>query len=83
MIYVISDLHGYSMDKFLMLLAKANFSNNDLLYIIGNVIDRNGDGGVAMLLWLLEQPNAQLILGNHEEMLLACDFMFDEITEEL
>ena len=82
MVYVISDLHGYSMRKFRALLKKADFSENDFLYIIGDVVDRNGDGGVEMLLWLLEQPNVQLILGNHEEMLLACDFLFEEITEE-
>lgn len=35
-----------------------------------------------MLCWLLEQPNVQLILGNHEAMLLSCEFVFDEITEE-
>ncbi len=82
MVYVISDLHGYPMEKFLSLLKKADFSDEDFLYIIGDVIDRNGDGGTAMLLWLLEQPNVQLILGNHEAMLLSCDFLFDEVTEE-
>lgn len=46
------------------------------------MIDRNGDGGVEMLCWLLEQPNIQLILGNHEAMLLSCEFVFDEITNE-
>lgn len=35
-----------------------------------------------MLCWLLEQPNVQLVLGNHEAMLLSCEFVFDEITEE-
>ena len=82
MIYVVSDLHGYPMDKFLKLLKQADFSDDDYLYIIGDVVDRNGDGGVQMLLWLMEQPNAQLILGNHEAMLLACDFLFDDITED-
>ena len=82
MIYVISDLHGYPMNKFTALLKKAGFSDNDFLYIIGDIIDRNGDGGVSMMLWLIEQPNVQLILGNHEAMLLSCDFLFDEITEE-
>ena len=82
MVYVISDLHGYPMEKFLSLLKKADFSDEDFLYIIGDVIDRNGDGGTAMLLWLLEQPNVQLILGNHEAMLLSSDFLFDEVTEE-
>lgn len=82
MTYVISDLHGYPLEKFKKLLEKADFSDNDFLYILGDVIDRNGDGGVEMLCWLLEQPNVQLILGNHETMLLSCEFVFDEITNE-
>lgn len=82
MTYVISDLHGYPLEKFKKLLEKAEFSDDDLLYILGDVIDRNGDGGVEMLCWLLEQPNIQLILGNHEAMLLSCEFVFNEITDE-
>ncbi len=82
MTYVISDLHGYPLENFKKLLEKAEFSDNDFLYILGDVIDRNGDGGVRMLCWLLEQPNIQLILGNHEAMLLSCAFIFDEITDE-
>lgn len=82
MTYVISDLHGYELEKFKILLNKAQFSDDDFLYILGDVIDRNGDGGVDMLCWLLTQPNIELILGNHEAMLLACEFIFDEITDE-
>lgn len=82
MIYVISDLHGYPLEKFKKLLKKAEFSDDDFLYILGDVIDRNGDGGVEMLCWLIEQSNIQLLLGNHEAMLLACKFVFDEITDE-
>ncbi len=82
MTYVISDLHGYPLEKFKKLLEMAEFSDDDFLYILGDVIDRNGDGGVEMLCWLLEQPNIQLILGNHEAMLLSCEFVFDEITNE-
>lgn len=81
MIYVISDLHGYPLEKLKKLLEKADFNENDFLYILGDVVDRNGDGGVEILTWLLSQPNVQLILGNHEAMLLACEFLFDEITE--
>ena len=80
--YVISDLHGYPLEKFKMLLEKAEFSNNDFLYILGDVIDRNGDGGVEMLRWLMEQDNIELLLGNHEAMLLSCAFVFDEITND-
>lgn len=82
MTYVISDLHGYPFEKLKKLLEKADFGDDDFLYILGDVVDRNGDGGVEILTWLLSQPNVQLILGNHEAMLLACEFLFDEITED-
>lgn len=82
MIYVVSDLHGYPHEKFLALLDKAGFGKDDFLYILGDVVDRNGDGGVETLNWLMYQTNVQLILGNHEAMLLACSFVFDEITED-
>ncbi|MBO4849222.1 MAG: metallophosphoesterase [Clostridia bacterium] len=82
MTYAISDLHGYPLESFLALLEVVGFSDEDTLYIIGDVIDRNGDGGVAMLRYIMEQPNFEFLLGNHEDMLLACDFLFDEITEE-
>lgn len=80
-VYVTSDLHGLELEKLKSLLKKADFKNSDWLYILGDVIDRQNDGGVEILKWLLEQPNVQLILGNHEAMLLSCDFVFDEITE--
>lgn len=82
MTYVISDLHGYPLEKFKMLLDKAGFCDDDELFILGDVVDRNGDGGVEMLCWLLSQPNIYLILGNHEAMLLACAFLFDEIADD-
>lgn len=82
MTYVISDLHGYSIEKLKTLLEKAGFCEDDFLYILGDVIDRNGDGGVGILQWLLSQSNVQLILGNHEAMLLSCEFLFDKITDE-
>lgn len=81
MVYVTSDLHGYPLEKFKTLLEKAGFSQNDFLYVLGDVIDRGNDG-IKILRWLMAQPNAQLLLGNHEKMLLDCDFLFDEITEE-
>lgn len=81
MIYVISDLHGYPFDKFEKTLNEVNFSNNDFLFILGDVIDRGTDG-VKYLRWLLGQSNVELILGNHEAMMLSCDFLFDEINED-
>lgn len=76
MIYVTSDLHGYSFNDFTSNLSSVGFSSNDWLYILGDVIDYGKDG-VKYLNWLLEQGNVQLILGNHEAMLLGCSFVFD------
>lgn len=49
MTYVISDLHGYPLEKLKKLLAKADFGEDDFLYILGDVVDRNNDGGVEIL----------------------------------
>lgn len=81
MVYVTSDLHGYSLEKFIDFLDKVGFCDEDFLYILGDVIDRGPDG-VKILKWLMLQPNVELLLGNHEAMMLACDFLFDEITED-
>ena len=80
MIYVTSDIHGYPLKKFKELLKKAGFSDGDFLFVLGDVIDR-GEEGVDILEWLMYQPNIELILGNHEAMLLSCDFLFEEITD--
>lgn len=82
MIYTISDLHGYPVEKLTQLLKLAGFSGDDYLFILGDVIDRNGDGGIGILQWLLTVTNATLLLGNHEAMLLTCEFVIDEISEE-
>lgn len=81
MIYVTSDLHGYSLEKFKDFLDKVGFGKDDFLYILGDVIDRGADG-IKILRWMMLQPNVDLLLGNHEAMMLACDFLFDEITED-
>ena len=81
MIYVTSDLHGCSLESFQRLLAQAGFRQEDYLFVLGDVIDR-GEHGAELLLWLTEQPNVELILGNHEAMLLACEFLFEEVTDE-
>lgn len=81
MIYAASDLHGCSVDSFLGLLEQAGFSEKDFLYILGDVVDR-GEHGAELLSWITQQSNVQLLLGNHEDMLLNCAFLFDEVTEE-
>ena len=81
MIYVTSDLHGYPLEKFLELLKKVNFSDEDYCFILGDVIDR-GEDGVEILKWLTVQPNVEMLLGNHELMLLSNMFLFKEVNEE-
>lgn len=81
MFYVISDLHGYPFNKFKELLQKVKFSDNDFLFVLGDVIDRGTDG-IKYLKWLILQDNAELILGNHEAMMLTCSFLFDEVNQD-
>lgn len=82
MIYVTSDLHGCSRERFLKMLERIGFGEQDELFVLGDVIDRNGDGGIGLLSWITGQPNVWMILGNHEAMMLSCDFLFREVTEE-
>ena len=68
MIYVCSDIHGqYGM--FRRMLDIIGFSENDHLYIIGDVIDR-GPEPVPLLLDVMERKNVTLMIGNHEHMMI-------------
>ena len=80
MVYVTSDLHGYPLEKFKALLTKAGFSGKDELFVLGDVIDRGPDG-IRLLRWLMLQSNAYFLLGNHEDMMLSCSFLLEEIDE--
>lgn len=64
-IYVCSDIHG-RYDRYVQLLRDINFSDSDKLYILGDVVDRNGIGGIDVLQDIMYRPNIQLLLGNHE-----------------
>ena len=66
--YVLSDIHGEG-DRFHRMLERIGFSAEDTLYILGDVIDR-GPEGVELLQEIREQPNMDLLLGNHEYMCL-------------
>lgn len=66
--YVMSDIHGEA-DRFHAMLEKIRFAADDTLYILGDVIDRGADG-INLLLEIMEMPNAVMLLGNHEYMML-------------
>ncbi len=54
MTHIIFDLHGYPLEKFKMLLDKAGFCEDDELFILGDVVDRNGYGGFEPVLLRLD-----------------------------
>ena len=68
MIYCMADIHGET-DKFHEMLKPIEFSPQDTLYIIGDVIDRC-PGGVDILQEIISTPNIIMLLGNHEDMCL-------------
>ena len=68
MTYCISDIHG-DLEKFEKILDAIRFSEDDVLYIIGDAIDR-GPHGVDVLRKIMNTENMVMILGNHERMLL-------------
>ena len=66
--YVISDIHG-RRDSFYDILRQIELKPEDKLYILGDVIDR-GPHGIEILKHIMNMPNAEMILGNHEYMML-------------
>ena len=68
MIYVLSDIHG-NRRQFNSVLEQIDLQPTDTLYILGDVIDRHPDG-IRILREIMDMPNAKMLLGNHELMML-------------
>ncbi|MEG2908898.1 MAG: metallophosphoesterase [Erysipelotrichaceae bacterium] len=68
MIYIISDIHGH-YDKYIEALKVINFTSEDTLYILGDILDR-GEHGIKILQDIMYKTNIIPILGNHEFMAL-------------
>lgn len=68
MIYVISDIHG-CYEQYQKLLEKIGFSDEDELYVLGDVVDR-GPEPMKVLQDMMLRPNVYPILGNHDYMAL-------------
>lgn len=64
MTYVMSDLHG-QYEAYRQMLDKILFCSNDTLYILGDFVDR-GSGGIRILLDVMERPNVECLIGNHD-----------------
>ena len=84
MIYVLSDIHGNER-RFNSIMKQINLQNEDTLYILGDVIDRH-PSGIRLLRKIIAMPNAKMLLGNHEYMMLrALGYPYDpyDPTSEL
>ena len=64
--YCMTDIHG-DFESYRRMLELIEFSDDDELYVLGDVIDRH-PGGVEILLDIMERFNVHLIKGNHEDM---------------
>lgn len=67
--YCMSDIHG-EIDRYNKMLQLIEFSEEDTLYIIGDVIDR-APGGIDIIRDIMARDNVHLLMGNHEMMCLA------------
>lgn len=81
MIYVMSDIHG-DFEKYEKMLQKIKFRDADLLYILGDVIDR-GKNSIKILSDMMMRSNVIPVLGNHEYAACVClPKLLEEITDE-
>ena len=75
-IYVMGDIHGNG-NKFFRMLKEINFSKKDILYILGDVLDR-GEDSFKIYDYIMENKNIILLLGNHEVALLNVNRCFEK-----
>ena len=68
MIYVLSDIHGH-YNQYKSIMRRIGLQRDDHLYVLGDCIDRN-PFGLKILKELYLMPNAAVLLGNHEYMML-------------
>ena len=66
--YAMSDLHGM-YDKYREMLELIRFSEEDELFILGDVVDR-GSKPMEILLDMMQHPNIYPLYGNHDVMAL-------------
>ena len=79
--YVMSDIHG-DYERYIETLGLINFSESDVLFVLGDVIDR-GAHGIKILQHMMQHSNIVPLLGNHELMAYKeLKFLSREITEE-
>ena len=80
-IYVMSDIHG-NYEKYIQALNKINLKDNDILFIIGDIVDR-GSQSIKILQDMMYRYNVIPIIGNHEIMAYSIlKVVFQKIVDE-
>ncbi len=80
--YVVSDIHG-EYEKYLKLIKLIKLDDTDILYIIGDILDR-GEKPISLLKDIMNRKNVIPIMGNHDLIaMLSLKSMNNEITEEI
>ena len=64
MTYLVSDLHG-CYDKFQKLLKEINFSDNDVMYVLGDIVDY-GEEPMELLCDISMRYNVISLVGDHD-----------------
>lgn len=65
--YVMTDIHG-EYEKLMQMLHKIGFSDEDTLYLLGDLVDRGPDS-VKVVEFVRQSKNIRSLMGNHELML--------------
>ena len=79
-IYVTSDAHGHvrALDE---ALSKISLTSDDTLYVLGDMIDRGPDP-VGVINLVRSLPNARVLKGNHEQIMLDAIIGQDPLDAE-
>lgn len=69
MTYVMSDIHG-EYTKYIRMLEEIEFRANDVLYVLGDVVDR-GPEPLKILMDMMNRANVYPLMGNHDLVALS------------
>ena len=70
-ILIISDIHG-GYDFFVKLLEKVNYTSDDILFILGDILEKGPDSlkTLRYVMELYEKGNVYMVLGNNDHVCL-------------
>ncbi len=80
MTYIVSDIHG-NYTKFKELLKKINFTDDDVMYIVGDIVDY-GEESIDLLIDISMRANVLPIVGDHDYRALRLLGALDKMLRE-